>query len=1539
MKPLLNLLYTVLIGLLLIPGTAAQQQEISKKGEEVGPVTSTAGSRLTLNPNFGKIPLYFIPNKGQVNEKAKFYAKTSRYTLWMTKEGLVFDSARKVEVKAEVEEGATQPVPLGHPSQEVDTPRPLRGHPSQEGIIERDVSRLVLLKANKNPVIVPLEITQHKVNYYIGSDPGKWQKGISTSKAVLYKDIYKNIDLKVYGNESQVEYDWIVKPGGNPADIRFEYKNVKGARIDKKGNLLIKTKFGELLHKKPVSFQEIGMAHSAKCKANSEDVGAGLRACPKERKYVDVTFKKFAESTYGFKVHEFSKDYELIIDPVVSLEYSTYLGGRSDEIYIRMCVDEVGQVHMTGCTYSNDFPIKNAYQGSRASSSLDGSLIKFDSSGSDLIFSTYFGGSSDEYCTSITISDNGDIYIAGDTFSSDLPAINSRIGGKDVYIACFDTSGDLLYARYLGGTNEERITDIVLDNSNHLWAAGWTRSSNFPTVNPFQSTLSGSASVYVSKLTSDLSGIEYSTYLGGSGEDIGPGIKLDNYGYFYVAGRTGSRDFPVKNAWQKTHGGGQEDIFLSKFKPDGSGLIFSTYLGGSGDEYYHRMALGNSGGIYIGGFTYSPDFPTINPYQEHNAGSQDVFISAFNSDGSQLIYSTYLGGTADDHHGALALDSSGYIYVSGTTYSSNFPTKVPFQSVRRGTNDAFLSILSPGGTDLVYSTFFGGSGGDRCLNIARDGSGNIYLAGETLSWDLPVLNSFQPNRGGGQDFFVARFSMGWNLTVQSTPDPGVPIAVTPNDANGNGDGNTNFTRTYFNGEKVTLTAPGTYSQKVFYRWTIDGVDDFNRTIQVTMNRDHTVSVEYQVPIVTYTLNVQSAPDTGVLVAVTPEDTNGNGAGKTNFTRIFNQGEIVTLTAPGNFNGKDFYQWTIDGTANFKRTVQVTMNKNHAVSVEYQVPVVTHTLGVQSTPDIGVLIAVTPGDNNGKGDGKTDFTRTYNQGEIVTLTAPGTFNGKDFYQWIIDGVENFNRTIQMTMDKDHAATAVYESSPAIYLSRTQLNFGACPGIATTGAQNFLIENTGGLPLNWTISDNATWLNCSPASGTNFGEVSVSVNGSGLAPGTYTGAVTVSDPHAENSPQIVTVTLTVYNVGDTKEPFGYFETPRDGVTVMSSIPVTGWVLDDIEVMSVKIYRQEGKDLVYIGDAVFVEGARPDVELAYPNYPKSYRAGWGYMMLTNFLSDGGNGTFILHAIAMDKEGNQVTLGTKTIYCDNAHAVKPFGAIDTPAQGGTASGSNYRNQGWVLTPLPNKIPEDGHTIIVWIDGIDVGKCKYNIYRSDIAALFPGYANSNGAMAYFDFDTTAYKNGVHTIQWTAVDNYGNVDGIGSRYFTSQNAGGSMERMAQSAGRTAAEFKVNLSQVPPDYFSPIMVKKGHNQNIKPQDRFPDETGNITIEIEELERIELQFSEGTRGLAPLSDFPGPPINKWKGFLVVGDQLRTLPIGSTFNPHKGIFSWQPGPGFVGTYRFIFLEEKQNSEWSKTFITVNILPKFTGGIYSNKPMTNDK
>jgi hypothetical protein len=270
--------------------------------------------------------------------------------------------------------------------------------------------------------------------------------------------------------------------------------------------------------------------------------------------------------------------------------------------------------------------------------------------------------------------------------------------------------------------------------------------------------------------------------------------------------------------------------------------------------------------------------------------------------------------------------------------------------------------------------------------------------------------------------------------------------------------------------------------------------------------------------------------------------------------------------------------------------------------------------------------------------------------------------------------------------------------------------------------------------------------------------------------YRGFLYIFEPYADEDKPIVHV-WQIKDEGPSHdvEPFGSFDTPSDGAVIRGSVGVTGWALDDTSVDSVKIYGGQGSNTFYIGDAVFVEGARPDVQTAYPGYPNNNRAGWGYMLLSNFLPNGGNGTFTLSAIATDNTGHKVTLGTKTIVCDNEHAVKPFGAIDTPAQGGIASGQSYVNWGWALTPRPNSIPTDGSTIKVMVDGVFVGNPIYDMYRSDIASKFPGYANSDGAVGYFILDTTQYADGVHTIQWVVTDGAGNTNGIGSRYFTIKN--------------------------------------------------------------------------------------------------------------------------------------------------------------------------
>jgi hypothetical protein len=302
---------------------------------------------------------------------------------------------------------------------------------------------------------------------------------------------------------------------------------------------------------------------------------------------------------------------------------------------------------------------------------------------------------------------------------------------------------------------------------------------------------------------------------------------------------------------------------------------------------------------------------------------------------------------------------------------------------------------------------------------------------------------------------------------------------------------------------------------------------------------------------------------------------------------------------------------------------------------------------------------------------------------------------------------------------------------------------------------------------------------------------------------------------------------------------------------------------------------------------------------------------MMLTNFLPNGGNGTFRIHAVATDLDGNQVILGTRTITCNNANVVLPFGGIDKPTQGGTASGSNYVNYGWALTPQPNTIPTDGSSITVWVNGVPLGNPVYNQYRADIAILFPGYNNSNGAVGYFYLDTTNYKNGVHTIAWSVEDNAGNEDGIGSRYFTVRNSS-----VDVNSGQWTVDSKNGvdptkirrgepcvhpvLDKLPFDYSRPVEIRKGYNRNNEPEILYSDKKGNINIQITELQRLQIHFSNPVLNLSP------------------------LPIGSFLDSERGVFYWQPGPGFVGNYRLAFIVEDQRGNKTKKDVRVTIVPK---------------
>jgi len=469
---------------------------------------------------------------------------------------------------------------------------------------------------------------------------------------------------------------------------------------------------------------------------------------------------------------------------------------------------------------------------------------------------------------------------------------------------------------------------------------------------------------------------------------------------------------------------------------------------------------------------------------------------------------------------------------------------------------------------------------------------------------------------------------------------------------------------------------------------------------------------------------------------------------------------------------------------------------------------------------------------------------------ITSGTSGSGSGSVTYQVAANSGPTRSGTLTIA-GQTFTVTETGTTSPTLSLSQSSLNFGYSSSLVTS-PQTITVSFAGGSSIAWTASSNQPNIIVSPGSGSGDGtfQITASAGGSGI--------VTVTAAGAASSPQQIQVNVASATPGS---PFGSFDTPVNNTTgIAGAIPVTGWALDTIDVTSVGIYRDpiagettSSNGLVFIGNAVFVPGARPDVEAAYPNSPLNYRGGWGYLLLTNFLPNNGgsagsgNGTYNLHAIAVNNAGNTQDLGTRTITVDNAHASKPFGTIDTPTQGGTVSGSAFVNFGWALTQNPNSIATDGSTLTVMVDGVTLGHPTYNQFRSDIAAAFPGLANSNGAVGFFYIDTTTLANGMHTISWVAYDSAGHGDGLGSRYFTVLNSGG----IAAPAETTS---------------HPALRKTARS-----------------IEMQELDRIELEVGADA------------------GFLLVNGERRPLPIGSTLK--DGVFYWQAGPGFLGEYQLLF------------------------------------
>ena len=389
-----------------------------------------------------------------------------------------------------------------------------------------------------------------------------------------------------------------------------------------------------------------------------------------------------------------------------------------------------------------------------------------------LIYSTYLGGNLNDGARAVGLDASANVYVVGETASLDFPTENpvaKRMGGVDVFVTKFNASGStLIYSTFLGGSDSDRGLAIAVDDEGDAYLTGETRSFDFPittgVVQPFKG---GGADPFVARLDAAGGQLIFSTYFGGFAADVGHGIAVDNAGGVYITGRTASHDFPTKNALQPVLAGVQ-DAFLSKLSESGGGLLYSTYLGGSGSDRGSAVAVDSSGSPYVAGMTLSADLPTVNPFQAVNRGRADGFVVKGNLPGSAFIYSTYLGGSGDDMAHGLVVDTAGNAYVTGQTNSTDFPVQDPIQQLPQGLEDAFVAKLSPSGAGVVHSTYLGGSGSDVGQAIALDDSGSVYVAGKTESADFPIVDPWQGNLAGGIDLFVSKLTASATSLAYST---------------------------------------------------------------------------------------------------------------------------------------------------------------------------------------------------------------------------------------------------------------------------------------------------------------------------------------------------------------------------------------------------------------------------------------------------------------------------------------------------------------------------------------------------------------------------------------------------------------------------------------------------------------------------------------------------------------------------------------------------------------------------------------------------
>jgi hypothetical protein len=716
--------------------------------------TTVAIRRQQAANAYAKLPVSFVENRGQTDARARYYAQGNGYAFFLTPSSVVLSFAKQQAAPAEVQ-----------------TPEQIA---------------LALQFVGRNPQVEPqgAERAAGVVNDLRGSDPSQWHTQIAQYRDVVYRELWPGIDLRLREQSGVLKYEFHVRPGASPADIQLAYGGADGLSVDDAGQLRISTPLGVLQDSAPVSYQDID----------------GVRV-PVSSRYV-LGGGANPDGKFSFGVGGYQRDHELVIDPGV--QYTTFLGGNSNETGAGISVDAAGNAFVAGTTQSPNFPTTSgAFRRTGAAQSFpDVFVSKLNAAGTALIYSTFVGGSNMEFGNSLAVDANGNAYVTGTTKSSNFPTTGNAFDrsinippncprcGTDVtdgFAFKLNAAGSALsYSTYLGGTEYEAPRGIAVDGSGNAYVTGETLSRDFPTTaGAFSRTLRGDYDVFVTKLNPTGSALTYSTFLGGAAVDNGQQVQVDTGGNAYVLGFSSSTDFPTTAGAFDTTANGGFDATLTKLNPAGSALVYSTYLGGNDFDSGSGLVVDGAGSAYVTGGTPSPDWPVTPGAYDTTFSGGDGYVTKLNPAGSALVYSTFIGGSAYDSIGDAVLDPAGNAWLTGGTSSTDFPVTpgAPDTTFNGGAGDAVIAELNSTGSALLFATFLGGSQSEGGADIARDPTGDVYVVGSTYSQDFPAtVGAFDRVWNGDLsifwgDAFVTKIDIDAGTSTPPAP-PGVPVAPT-----------------------------------------------------------------------------------------------------------------------------------------------------------------------------------------------------------------------------------------------------------------------------------------------------------------------------------------------------------------------------------------------------------------------------------------------------------------------------------------------------------------------------------------------------------------------------------------------------------------------------------------------------------------------------------------------------------------------------------------------------------------------------------------